>query len=101
MTLEIFERDRNFLSCKIDGVYHHDMRRETMFTETPYYEPFLGWYVSEGWSTRKNGMLVIHHKVGEAGTDEPTKKVNWNRIDGFDYYTFTGSGIKGKEITYR
>lgn len=56
---------------------------------TPFYEPFYGWFVAEGWTTRDNdgraeGLVIIYHKVGEVGVNTPAHPPKWDKIDGFD-----------------
>jgi hypothetical protein len=76
--------------------YDYTLRRNNAFTSTPFYEPFFGWFVAEGWDTLSgpdynyaNGLLIIYHKVGEVDTNMPWLPViDWSTHDGYDYLKY-------------
>lgn len=85
--LEILDRTEFFMDCKINGKFHQ-MRKEISISQAPYYEPFFGWYVAEGWQGMHGDptLLIIHYKVGGVKAVAPEREVDYSRCNGMDVY---------------
>lgn len=64
--VEIIQRTEFFMHCKINGKFH-EMKKFHAISQAPYYEPFLGHLVAEGWEGMYGDptLLVIYHRVGK------------------------------------
>ena len=80
--IEIMSIIGDFMDCKINGKFY-SMERFRAIQSAPFYEPFFGWYVAEGWED-KDTLLIIYHKVGETGADSPDREPDYNTDDGID-----------------
>lgn len=70
-----------------------EVTRAREITANPFYEPFFGWFVAEGWNTKNcydrcEGLIIIYHKVGNVGENTPAHPPKWDKIDGFDYLKY-------------
>ena len=90
VTLEIIHQTQSWLDCKIDGVLYK-LGRFRAIDRKPYYEPFLGHYVAEGWEGNGTLLVIYHHYDPETGY------VDWKKANGCDWFTNCKCG---KEITY-
>lgn len=82
--LEIINKNANFMECKINDQLYCTERFRPIGAE-PFYEPFFGWYVAEGWEHRGT-LLVIYHRVGEVGADSPDREPDYSTDDGIDLF---------------
>lgn len=80
--LEIIDRREGFIDCKVNGAFY-SFNRFNAIQSAPFYEPFLGWYVAEGWES-KGTLLIVYHRVGETGADSPDREPDYSTDDGFD-----------------
>lgn len=79
--------DGNYLDCKINDRFY-TMKKYNAITPTPYYEPHFGWFIAEGWLSDDYELLVITHKVGNIGANEPSLDLlDLDVIEEFDFFT--------------